>query len=413
MDEQKLNTCPAGNAAADLTANQTSDFDMFDPEYNANPGPIWREMRETCPFSRSEERGGFWVTTTYEDAQSLVRKVPALSNRQVSVVELPEGKDLMAHYNTEAFPPITMDPPDNIPLRRLILPFFTPKAVEIHRPYTEALCNELIDGFIDKGVCDAAVDYAQQITPRVISYMLGIDPNQAEEFTDWVRGMIELGFEDMELRAESHRKIVVFFTEQLAQRRENPGGDFISLLAQAEVDGEPLADKTIIKMCVLTLIAGIDTTWSSIGSSLWHFASHPEDRRRLAGEPELFATAIEEMLRLHAPVSVGRIAMEDVEHGDATMKRGERLVINFPAANRDPAVFEDPDVAVLDRQKNRHIAFGIGVHRCAGSNLARMEMEVALKTWFKRIPEFELTDPDAVTWAPGQVRGARRVPVKF
>ena len=386
---------------------------MFDPEYNANPGPIWREMRETCPFSRSEERGGFWVTTTYEDAQSLVRKVPALSNRQVSVVELPEGKDLMAHYNTEAFPPITMDPPDNIPLRRLILPFFTPKAVEIHRPYTEALCNELIDGFIDKGVCDAAVDYAQQITPRVISHMLGIDPNQAEEFTDWVRGMIELGFEDMELRAESHRKIVVYFTEQLAQRRENPGDDFISLLAQAEVDGEPLADKTIIKMCVLTLIAGIDTTWSSIGSSLWHFASHPEDRRRLAGEPELFATAIEEMLRLHAPVSVGRIAMEDVEHGDATMKRGERLVINFPAANRDPAVFEDPDVAVLDRQKNRHIAFGIGVHRCAGSNLARMEMEVALKTWFKRIPEFELTDPDAVTWAPGQVRGARRVPVKF
>ena len=413
MDEQKPNTCPAGNAAADLTANQTSDFDMFDPEYNANPGPIWREMRETCPFSRSEERGGFWVTTTYEDAQSLVRKVPALSNRQVSVVELPEGKDLMAHYNTEAFPPITMDPPDNIPLRRLILPFFTPKAVEIHRPYTEALCNELIDGFIDKGVCDAAVDYAQQITPRVISHMLGIDPNQAEEFTDWVRGMIELGFEDMELRAESHRKIVVFFTEKLAQRRENPGDDFISLLAQAEVDGEPLADKTIIKMCVLTLIAGIDTTWSSIGSSLWHFASHPEDRRRLAGEPELFATAIEEMLRLHAPVSVGRIAMEDVEHGDATMKRGERLVINFPAANRDPAVFEDPDVAVLDRQKNRHIAFGIGVHRCAGSNLARMEMEVALKTWFKRIPEFELTDPDAVTWAPGQVRGARRVPVKF
>ena len=409
MEDQKPTACPV----SDLAAEFRSEFDMFDAEYNANPGPVWKEMRETCPFSRSEERGGFWVSTTYADAQALVRKVPELSNRQVSVVELPEGKDLMAHYNTQAFPPITMDPPDNIPLRRLMLPFFTPKATAVHRAYTEELCNELIDGFIDKGECDAAVDYAQQITPRVISHILGIDPNKSEEFTGWVRGMIELGFEDIELRAESHGKIVVFFTEQLALRRENSGDDFISLLARETVDGEPLADKTIIKMCVLTLIAGIDTTWSSIGSSMWHFASHPEDRRRLAAEPELFSTAIEEMLRLHAPVSVGRIAMEDVEHGETTMKRGERLVINFPAANRDPEVFENPDEAVLDRQKNRHIAFGIGIHRCAGSNLARMEMEVALKTWFARIPEFELTDPDAVVWAPGQVRGARKVPVRF
>jgi cytochrome P450 len=409
VEDQKPTACPV----SDLAAEFRSEFDMFDAEYNANPGPVWKEMRETCPFSRSEERGGFWVSTTYADAQALVRKVPELSNRQVSVVELPEGKDLMAHYNTQAFPPITMDPPDNIPLRRLMLPFFTPKATAVHRAYTEELCNELIDGFIDKGECDAAVDYAQQITPRVISHILGIDPNKSEEFTGWVRGMIELGFEDIELRAESHGKIVVFFTEQLALRRENPGDDFISLLARETVDGEPLADKTIIKMCVLTLIAGIDTTWSSIGSSMWHFASHPEDRRRLAAEPELFSTAIEEMLRLHAPVSVGRIAMEDVEHGETTMKRGERLVINFPAANRDPEVFENPDEAVLDRQKNRHIAFGIGIHRCAGSNLARMEMEVALKTWFARIPEFELTDPDAVVWAPGQVRGARKVPVRF
>ncbi len=407
MTEQKPTACPAGGHTSEFT----SDFDMFDAEYNRDPGPIWREMRETCPFSKTEERGGFWVTTTYEDAQAMVRRVPELSNRQVSVVEMPEGKDLMANYNTETFPPITMDPPENIPLRRLMLPFFTPKAVETHRPYTETLCNSLIDGFIDKGECDAAVDYAQQITPRVISHILGIDPGKSDEFVGWVRGMLELGFDDLELRTESHRKIVDFFTEQLAQRRENPGDDFISLLAGESVDGEPLTDKTIIKMCVLTLIAGIDTTWSSIASSMLHFATHPEDRRRLAADPSLFPTAIEEMLRLHSPVSVGRIAMEDVAHNDATIKRGERLVINFPAANRDPAMFENPDEAVIDRQKNRHIAFGIGIHRCAGSNLARMEME--LKTWFARIPEFELSDPDAVTWAAGQVRGARNVPVRF
>ena len=409
MDEQKPDACPVGGSEADLS----SGFDMFDADYNANPGPIWKEMRETCPFSRTEERGGFWVTTTYEDAQALVRRVPELSNRQVSVVDMPEDTDLTADYHTRAFPPITMDPPENIPLRRLLLPFFTPKAVETYRPHTEALCNELIDGFIDKGACDAAVDYAQQITPRVISRILSVDPNQSDEFVGWVRGLIELGFDNPEMRAENHKHLVIFFSEQLELRRENPTDDLISLLANQTVNGEPIADKTIVKMCVLTLAAGIDTTWSSIGSSMLHFATHPEDRRRLVREPELFATAIEEMLRLHAPVSVGRVAMEDVEHNDATIKRGDRLVINFPAANRDPAVFDNPDEAILDRERNRHIAFGIGVHRCAGSNLARMEMEVALKTWFERIPEFELTDPDAVTWAAGQVRGARNVPVRF
>jgi cytochrome P450 len=400
-------------ATDEAIAKKAADLDIFNAEYNTNPGPIWREMRESCPFARTEKRGGFWMTTTYEDVQSLVRKVPELSNRQVSVVEMPEGKDLLGEHNTQTLPPITMDPPENIPLRRLLLPFFTPKAVETYRPFTEALCNDLIDQFIDKGACDGAVDYAQQITPRVISHILGIDPAQSDQFVEWVRGFIEYGFDDAELRAESNRHLVNFFTEQLAHRKANPGDDFISRMIGQEIDGEPLTDRVIVKMCVLTLAAGIDTTWSSIGSSLLHFATHPSDRRRLAAEPGLFPTAIEEMLRLHAPVSVGRIAMEDVDHKGTTIKRGERLVLNFPAANRDPEVFECPDEAVIDRQKNRHVAFGVGVHRCAGSNLARLEMEVALQTWFKRIPEFELSDPDGVTWAAGQVRGARNVPVRF
>ena len=180
-----------------------------------------------------------------------------------------------------------------------------------------------------------------------------------------------------------------------------------------DIAGEPVSDKVIINMCVLLLSAGIDTIWSTIGSSLLHFAANREDRRRLAAEPGLLAGAVEEMLRLHAPVSAGRIAMEDVQHGDATVKRGERLILNLPAANRDPAVFENPDDYIIDREKNRHVAFGIGFHRCAGSNLARLEMEVAIGVWFSRIPEFELSDPAAVTWSAGQVRGARTVPVTF
>jgi cytochrome P450 len=161
------------------------------------------------------------------------------------------------------------------------------------------------------------------------------------------------------------------------------------------------------------LVAGIDTTWSSIGSSLWHLATHPEDRRRLAAEPELIPTAIEEFLRAYSPVTMGRIVTEDVEFHGCPMKAGDRVLLPFPAANRDPEAFEDADRVIIDRERNRHIAFGIGIHRCAGSNLARMELRVALEEWMKAIPEFELDRSRPMLWAGGQVRGPRALPVTF
>ena len=110
---------------------------------------------------------------------------------------------------------------------------------------------------------------------------------------------------------------------------------------------------------------------------------------------------------------MARVAQEDVEYGDVVIREGDKVLMNFPAANHDPEVFENPEDIQIDRQRNRHIAFGSGIHRCAGSNLARLEMDVALRTWFERIPEFELADPDAVTWAGGQVRGPRQLPMRF
>jgi cytochrome P450 len=169
----------------------------------------------------------------------------------------------------------------------------------------------------------------------------------------------------------------------------------------------------ILGIAALLLIAGIDTTWSAIGSSLWHLATHPDDRRRLVAEPELLPTAVEEFLRAYSPVTMARVLDQDVEYEGCPMKSGDRILMNFPAANRDPAVFDEPDSVIIDRQHNRHVAFGAGIHRCAGSNLARMELRVAIEEWLARIPEFELEDPALVTWAGGQVRGPRNIPVVF
>jgi cytochrome P450 len=200
--------------------------------------------------------------------------------------------------------------------------------------------------------------------------------------------------------------------ERIQERKENLlEDDLLSYLLTATVDGEPVPEPHVLGTCFLLMVAGIDTTWSSIGSAIWHLARNPQDCARLIAEPELIDSAVEELLRAYSPVTMARYVAEDTEYAGCPMHEGDKVLMNFPAANRDPSVFEDPDKVILDREKNPHIAFGVGIHRCAGSNLARMEMKVSIEEWLKRIPDFKLADPDNVTWAGGQVRGPRKMPV--
>ncbi|CAN0457405.1 unnamed protein product, partial [Phaeothamnion confervicola] len=189
--------------------------------------------------------------------------------------------------------------------------------------------------------------------------------------------------------------------------------DLITDLLRLQIDGQPVDDIFVLGACNLMLIAGIDTTWSAIGSSLWHLARRPDQRQQLRDRPDIWPTAVEELLRVYAPVTMARIVAHDTEFEGCPMNAGDRVLMAFPAANRDPRVFENPDQVLLDRENNRHVAFGAGIHRCAGSNLARLELRVALQVWMERIPEFELIDPTDVTWKGGQVRGPRRCMVRF
>jgi cytochrome P450 len=204
-----------------------------------------------------------------------------------------------------------------------------------------------------------------------------------------------------------------YMDAQIADHRAHPRDDLTSFLIDAEIAGSKLSEEHIRGTMTLLMIAGIDTTWSAIGASLWHLARHPADRRRLAGNPELMTTAVEEFLRAYAPVTMARLVAKDFDFHGHPLKEGDWLLLPFPAANRDPAVFENPGQVQLDRAKNRHAAFGLGRHRCLGSNLARMELRVALEEWLARYPDFELSDPAAVTWAGGQVRGPRTLPVSI
>ena len=388
-----------------------TDFDVLSPEYVADPFAIWDRLRRSCPVAHTDRRGSTWLPTRYQDVVDLAHDVEHFSSTEMTVIpftgERPDEPVLQ--YGV---PPISADPPLHTWTRRLLLPWFSHRRVEGYEPMTRKICGELIDGFVAAGAADAAGDYAQQIPVRVIAAILGVPSSLSDTFTGWVRDVLEFA-DDPVRRRRGMEGLIVYFIGEVARRKSEPGDDLLSDLLHSDVDGAPVEESVVLGVAALVLIAGVDTTWSAIGSSLWHLATNPEDRRRLVDDPEGLEVAVEELLRAYSPVTMARVVTEDIEFAGCPMKAGDKVLMNFPAANRDPEVFDDADSVVLDRRLNRHLAFGVGIHRCAGSNLARMELRVALEEWLTRIPDFCLAEGAEVTWAGGQVRGPRQLQVAF
>ena len=401
------------NAPSAVT-DWAGDYDVMDREYVADPFPIWDDLRHTCPVAHSKRYGGSWLPTRYEDVTAIAHDVEHFSSRQVAVIPVGPGYDPgVSDANLPAgLPPISADPPEHTWSRRLLLPWFSHRKVAEYEVLTRDLCRGLVNSLAARGRGDGAADYAQQIPVRVIAGVLGVPTDMADTFTSWVRDVLE--FAHIPERRDSARAaLVTYFKGLIEERRDQPGDDLISNLLHSEVDGHPVPEEFVLGTAALTLIAGVDTTWSAIGSSLWHLATHPADRERIVAEPDLLPTAVEELLRAYSPVTMARVVNEDLEFAGCPMHAGDKVLLNFPAANRDPEAFPDADKVIIDREVNRHVAFGVGIHRCAGSNLARMELHVALEEWLTSIPDFRIEDGAEVTWAGGQVRGPRSMPLVF
>ena len=391
----------------------TNDFDHTDAQWVADPFPIWDELRATCPVAHTDRYGGAWLPVRHADVSAVAYDTEHFTSRSVVMSELRPGPDELPAPIGIA-PPITSDPPFHALARRMLLPAFAPKAIAALESPTRDLCRELLAETKGKDVVDAAVDYAQHIPLRVIVKMLGFPEEDADIFRRFIRMVLEDvdATEEERLAQIDDGELEDYINARIDDHIAHPRDDLTSFLIDAELDGNKLEPDHIRGTMVLLMIAGIDTTWSAIGASLWHLATHPDDRRRLAAEPELLDTAMEEFLRAYAPVTMARLVKEDFEFNGCPMKEGDWLLLPFPAANRDPEAFPDADEVVIDRQENRHAAFGLGIHRCLGSNLARMELRVALEEWMRVYPEFTLVDPAAVTWSAGQVRGPRTIPVR-
>ncbi len=385
-----------------------NDFDHTDPRWTEDPYPLWDKMRGASPVVHTNRFQGCYMPTTYEAVRQISHDTEHFSSRRVIV------RDERPEVQKNAAPPITSDPPEHKPAKQLLLPPFTPDAMKRLEPRVRAICNELIDQFISDGQCDAATRYTKHIPVRTICYMLGIPESDSDLFIKWIHQILELSIKDESMLVQAVQEMTAYFSEHIEARRKRPGDDLISYLLNArDKNGQPLEDSHVMGTVRLTLIAGIDTTWSAIGASLWHLAKTASDRKRLLAEPQLMPTAVEELLRAYAPVTMAREVVKETTIEGCPVKPGNMVLLSFPAANRDPAAFPDADKVVLDRRENRHAAFGLGVHRCVGSNLARMEITVALEEWLKRIPEFRLDPAGKVAWSQGTVRGPRQLPILF
>jgi cytochrome P450 len=397
----------------DPVQDWATDFDHTDPTWVADPYPIWDDLRRRCPVAHSNRYGGVWLPVTHDLVSEVAYDTEHFTSRSVVVSEVRPGPDDLPAPIGLA-PPITSDPPFHAIARRMLLPAFSPKPIAALEPFTHQVCRDLLVATEGRREFDAATEYAQHIPVRVIVGMLGFPLEDADIFRRFIHQVLEDVDQPVEERVAvlNRGEIDEYLNAQIEDHLATPRDDLTSFLLGAEIDGQQLEPEHVRGTMLLLMIAGIDTTWSAIGASLWHLAGHVEDRKRLRADPGLVDTAVEELLRVYAPVTMARMVAREHDFHGHQMKEGDWLLLPFPSANRDPSAFEDPDVVQLDRESNRHAAFGLGIHRCLGSNLARMELRVALEEWLARYPDFELADPAAVTWSGGQVRGPRTLPIR-
>ena len=342
-------------------------------------------MLAHCPVSWSDRYGGFWTLSRYDDIHDAEHD-PDTYSVSPSMILPSFGTD-------RPLIPLDIDPPALTPYRQLLLPFFTAKKMDMLLPRTRQVADELLDGFGGSSVVDVSV-YCRLLPAMVFGEYCGFPMEDAAQFDQWVEDIVFARTEDESVARAAANDVYDYFRELITHRRSDPGADLISELLTADHEGEPLSDDEMLDICYLLFVAGLETTAGTIRAALWHLAQHPDDLAALAADASLIPAATEEFLRALSPVqAMARTLRRDTTVGDVDMQAGERVVLAFGAANRDPAHFECPHEVQLDREPNRHVSFGLGAHRCLGSNLARREVNVALEAFVARFPLFELAEP--------------------
>ena len=395
------------------------DFDQHSAEYRDRYPELSHELRGKCPVTWSENHGGYWVVTGLEEAGEFLRH-PELLSALKDITGTGNGYDGIQIPNTS--PQVTagfleMDPPEQLDFRRVLNPYMSPAAIERWEPLVRDFTRACITDVIESGSVDFVDDIANIVPAVVTMAMLGLPLADWEIYCEPAHAGIytKPDSPDLPRVQEQTMRMVMQLAGCIAQARLHPRPGIMKALIDADINGAPLRDDGILGTVFLVIGGGFDTTTALTANSLNWLFHHPDERQRLRTEPELLGTATEEFLRYFSP-SQGdaRTVTRDCEIGGYSFAERDRILLSFGMTNRDPAVFDERDELRLDRFPNRHSAFGLGNHRCIGSNIARMQFKAILSETLARIPDYEVRIEGIERYESiGVINGYKHLPATF
>ncbi len=389
------------------------DFNHHDPAMIGTSRETFAQLRAQCPVAWTDALGGYWIVTGNAEVQQVARDDDTFSSENDHITRFGVALPPMPHWAGM----IEMDPPEFLPLRKAFVPWFSPKAAQRRLDLTVRITDYCIDQVIEAGSCDLTDDLAVPIPALLTMDLVGFPFSESAEMADlfhrhtWTPpgtpARDQLNADVARFSQQLH--------ERAAERRVHPTADFLSFMANLEIDGKQLPLEEIAGHALLVLIGGIDTSTALLSNSFIHLQEHPEDRARLLADPALLDSAFDEYLRFYSPVQgLARTVTRDTTLGGQQLHENDRVWISWAAANLDETVFPEADTAQLGRYPNRHLAFGVGIHRCLGANAARATWKAVMQRVLKRMPDYVL-DLDAIVPFPtiGTSSGWLKTPATF
>ena len=369
-------------------------FNPFLPEFRVNPYPIYHRLRSENPICRWSISGQ-WVLTRYEDVKTILRDRRVYSADRSKLISekskylQKQGKNLHALADATNNFLFYMNPPDHTRLRRLVSQAFSPVVIEGMRPQIQTIVDQLLDKALSRREIDLIADLAEPLPVIVIARMLGVPPSDAQEqLHQWSQVLSRISdpfisFEEYETINKAVLDFQQYFCNLISKLAKDPQDDLISYLIAARDESDKLSEEEVLSLCIQLFLAGEETTVNLIGNGMLALLHHPEQMEKLKQEPKIIHTAVVEMLRYDSPVQFAlRIASENLEIGNQTIKKGEKITLCLGAANRDPSKFSNPNQFDILRQENQHLAFGDGIHYCLGAILARTQAEIAINSFW-------------------------------
>jgi cytochrome P450 len=376
-----------------------SPFSSMDPETARHPQAMFKELRDSMPVMPVE---GMGVVVTRKVEVEEVFRHPEIFSSNADAVDLKNRRPMI---------PLQIDPPEHKKYRKILDPIFAPRQMALIEDSVAETVNGLIDGFIDKGEIDFAAEFSIPFPSQVFLTLFGLPYEELPRFLKMKDGVIRpdvvTGSRYNSAAANAYQQetadsIYDYFNEILDLREQKREADILSRFLDAEVDGEKLTREDILDICFLFLIAGLDTVTATLDCMFAYLAAHPDQRQQIVDDPAIIPAAIEELLRWETPVmGIARVAVADTEMAGCPIHKGDNVMVMIGSVNTDEADLPDADQVRFDREVNRHVAFGGGVHRCLGSHLARQELRVALREWHRRIPEYSVVDGHALKYTGG------------